>query len=149
MAFKESQPKTKITNFVTWNKASRVLIKLITMKWPALTFSMVQYSAIISNLQGKFPFAQAYSYDKKFHKKLATTPGVYWSVIDNQLWSQELHGTALPSTAPQPQLTLLFAPAMTLLRANAHIDLVNSHISALNASGMATQLSLAESNQAL
>ena len=42
------------------------MTELISVKWSDKCLDMVHYAAIISDLQGKFPFQQAYVYDKKF-----------------------------------------------------------------------------------
>ena len=88
-------PTTKhqsINTFNAWNKAFRVLTKLLAIKWPQLCLPLLQYTHLINEQAGKFPFAQVYAYAKRFHRQLATHLSIPWNQIDNQLWSRELHG---------------------------------------------------------
>ena len=66
ISFKAAKLHGKITNYTSWNKAFHILTELISVKWPEKCLDMVRYAAIISDLQDKFPFQQAYAYDKKF-----------------------------------------------------------------------------------
>ena len=98
ISFKAAKLHGKITNYTSWNKAFHILTELIAVKCPNKCLDMVQYVATISDLQGKFPFQQAYAYDKKFHQGIQHNITQQWAIIDNQLWSKELHGTALTPT---------------------------------------------------
>ena len=91
-SFKPSNKHASITSFSVWNQAFHVLIEITCVKWPHLCLPMVQYSHIISEQAGKFPFQQVCSYDKCFHHQLVQDPSQPWNLIDNQIWSHKLHG---------------------------------------------------------
>ena len=63
--------------FNAWNRASRVLTKLLAIKWPQLCLPLLQYAHLINEQAGKFPFTQVYAYDKRFYRQLATGPDHY------------------------------------------------------------------------
>ena len=89
------RPTTKhhtINMFAAWNRALRVLTKLLAIKWPHLCLQLVQYTHLINKQAGKFPFSQVYAYDKRFWHQISTDPSLPWNQIDNQLWSRELYG---------------------------------------------------------
>ena len=81
-----------INTFSPWNKAFRVLTELLAIKWPNLCLPLVQYSHLINEQAGKFPFSQVYAYDKHFRHQVAADLLTPWNQIDKQLWSRELHG---------------------------------------------------------
>ena len=87
-----------INTFSAWNKAFRVLTELLAFKWPNLCLPLVQYSHLINEQAGKFPFTQVYAYDKCFRHQVVADLLTPWNQIDNQLWSRELHGQTLLRT---------------------------------------------------
>ena len=83
-----SKPKGKIDSYAAWNKAFRVYIELVALKWPDQFLPMVQYSTDINNNADKFPFSTMYNYDIKFHLRRQADPSLPWNEIDNRLWSK-------------------------------------------------------------
>ena len=64
-----SKPKGKIDSYAAWNKAFRVYIELVVLKWPDQCLPMVQYSTDINDNTGKFPFSTTYNYNIVSFKK--------------------------------------------------------------------------------
>ena len=95
ITLRASNNHVNITSFALWNKAFRILTKLVACKWPQLCLPMLQYLHFINEQSGKIPFQQVYAYNKKFCHQLAPSPQILWNQIDNQLQSRELHGQAL------------------------------------------------------
>ena len=91
------KPKGKIDSYAAWNKAFRVYIELVALKWPDQCLSMVQYSADINDNAGKFPFSTTHNYDIKFHLRKQADPSLHWNEIDNRLWSKCFAGGARKS----------------------------------------------------
>ena len=83
--------------YVAWNKAFRVYIELVVLKWPDQCLPMVQYIADINDNAGKFSFSTMYNYDIKFHLRRQADPSSPWNEIDNRLWSKCFAGGALES----------------------------------------------------
>ena len=83
-----SKPKGKIDSYAAWNKAFRVYIELVALKWPDQCLPMVQYSTDINDNAGKFLFSTTYNYDIKFHLRRQADPSLPWNEIDNRLWSK-------------------------------------------------------------
>ena len=82
----------KIETWALWNKAFRMFTEIYCLKYPNKCMELLQYSGLLNNLAGKFPFSQVYMYDKEFCLELQQLPSTPWNVIDTQLWSQCLHG---------------------------------------------------------
>ena len=61
-----SKPRGKIDSYAAWNKAFRVYIEIVALKWPDECLPMVQYSMDINDNASKFPFETMYNYDIKF-----------------------------------------------------------------------------------
>ena len=54
------RPTTKhhtINTFSAWNKAFRVLTELLAIEWPQLCLPLIQYTHLINEQAGKFPFS--------------------------------------------------------------------------------------------
>ena len=83
-----SKPKGKIDSYAAWNKAFRVYIELVALKWPGQCLPMVQCSTDINDNAGKFPFSTTYNYDIKFCLRRQADPLLPWNEIDNRLWSK-------------------------------------------------------------
>ena len=66
--------------------------EIYCLKYPNKCMQLLQYSGLLNNLVGKFPFSQVYMYDKEFCLELQQLPSTPWNVIDTQLWSKCLHG---------------------------------------------------------
>ena len=92
-----SKPKDKIDSYAAWNKAFRVYIELVALKWPDQCLPMVQYSADINDNAGKLPFSTMYNYDIKFRLKKQADPSLPWNEIENRLWSKCFAGGARES----------------------------------------------------
>ena len=58
-----SKPRGKVDSYVAWNKAFRVYIEIVALKWPDQWLPMVQYSTDINDNAGKFPFGTTYNYN--------------------------------------------------------------------------------------
>ena len=82
----------KIETWALWNKAFRMFTEIYCLKYPNKCMELLQYSGLLNNLAGKFPFSQVYMYDKEFHLELQQLPSTPWNVINTQLWSQCLYG---------------------------------------------------------
>ena len=67
------------------NKAFRVLIEIVALKWPDQCLPMVQYAAELCDNIGRFPFPVSYNYDVKFGLKRQSHPHLSWNEIDNRL----------------------------------------------------------------
>ena len=64
-SFKKAK-SNKVDGWAMWNKAFRVFIEIYCLKFPARCINIIQYSGILNNLAGKFPFAKVYNYDRQF-----------------------------------------------------------------------------------
>ena len=95
----------------------------------------------MSDLQGKFPFQQAYAYDKKFQQQIQNHINQQGSVIDSHLWSKELHGTTLLVLCLL--VTLIFIPVTTIIGANLQGKFAGFSTSAANATVMGTLQTIA------
>ena len=73
LSFKKAKVN-KVDGWALWNKAFRVFTEIYSLKYPAKCIDLVQYSGILNNLAGKFPFAQVYNYDKEFRQELEEEP---------------------------------------------------------------------------
>ena len=102
LSFKKAKIN-KVDGWATWNKAFRVFTEIYCLKYPAKCIDLVQYSGIINNLAGKFPFTQVYNYDKEFRQELEEDPLLPWNKIDQQIWSVMLHGIHTISQTQQHQ----------------------------------------------
>ena len=51
-----SKPRGKVDSHMAWNKAVRVYIEIVALKWSDQCLPMVQYSTDINDNAGKFPF---------------------------------------------------------------------------------------------
>ena len=91
LTFKKTKTN-KVDGWVMWNKALHIFIEIYSLKFPSKCINLVQYSGILNNLAGKFPFAQVYNYDKDFCQQMEQQPEMLWHQIDQQLWSTSLHG---------------------------------------------------------
>ena len=91
LSFKKAKVN-KVDGWALWNKAFRVFTEIYCLKYPAKCIDLVQYSGILNNLAGKFPFAQVYNYDKEFRQELEEEPQLQWNKIDQQIWAVTLHG---------------------------------------------------------
>ena len=97
LSLTSSKPKGKIDFYAAWNKAFRVYIELVALKWPDQCLPMIQHSADINDDTGKFPFSTTYNYDNydiKFHLRRQADPSLPWNEIDNRLWSKCIAGGA-------------------------------------------------------
>ena len=65
LSFKKAR-LNKVDGWATWNKVFRVFTEIYCLKYPTKCIDLVQYSGILNNLAGKFPFAQVYNYNKEF-----------------------------------------------------------------------------------
>ena len=83
-----AKPKAKVDSYTSWNKAFRVLIEIVALKWLDQCFPMVQYSAELCDNTGKFTFQVSYNYDVKFRLKKQSHPHLPWNEIDNRLWTK-------------------------------------------------------------
>ena len=83
-----AKPKAKVDSYTSWNKAFRVLIEIVVLKWPDQYLLMVQYTVELCNNIGKFPFQVSYNYDVKFRLKKQSHPNLPWNEIDNRLWTK-------------------------------------------------------------
>ena len=83
-----SKPRGNIDSYTAWNKAFRVYIEIVALKWLDQCLSMVQYSADINDNAGKFPFGTTYNYDIKLRLKCQAHPALPLNEIDNRLWSK-------------------------------------------------------------
>ena len=81
-----SKPRGKVDSCMAWNKAFRVYIEIVTLKWPDQCLPMVQYSADINDNAGKFLLGTTYNYDIKFRLRCQANPALPWNEIDNRLW---------------------------------------------------------------
>ena len=81
-----TKPKAKLDSYTSLNKAFRVLIDIVALKWPDQCLPMVQYAAELCNNIGKFPFQVSYNYDVKFKKQ--SYSNLPWNEIDNRLWNK-------------------------------------------------------------
>ena len=89
-----SKPRGKVDSNAAWNKAFRVYIEIVAIKWPDQCLPMVQYSADINDNAGKFPFRTTYNYDIEFRLRCQAKPSLPWNEIDNRLWSKCFAGGA-------------------------------------------------------
>ena len=89
-----AKPKAKVDSYNSWNKAFRVLTKLVALHDPSQCLPMVQYAAELNDNIGKFTFLVTYQYDMKFRLKKQIKPQTPWNVIDNHLWSKCFSGAA-------------------------------------------------------
>ena len=103
LTFKKTKTN-KVDGWATWNKAFHIFIEIYCLKFPSKCINLVQYSGILNNLVGKFPFTQVYNYDKDFHQQMEEQPEMPWHRIDQQLWSTFLHGiNTINQMQHQPQ----------------------------------------------
>ena len=103
LTFKKTKTN-KVDGWAMWNKVFHIFIEIYYLKFPSKCINLVQYSGILNNLPGKFPFAQVYSYDKDFHQQMQEQPEMPWHKRDQQLWSTSLHGiNTINQTQHQPQ----------------------------------------------
>ena len=77
--------------------------EIYCLKNPHKCMELLQYSSILNNLSGKFPFSQVYMYDKKFRLELQQVLSIPWNIIDMQLWSPCLHGVNMLAKAARQQ----------------------------------------------
>ena len=91
LSFKKAKVN-KVDGWASWNKAFRVFTEIYCLKYPAKCIELVQYSGILNNLAGKFPFVQVYNYDKEFRQELEEDPQLQWNKINQQIWAVTLHG---------------------------------------------------------
>ena len=61
-----AKPKAKVDSYNSWNKAFRVLTKIVALCDPSQCLPMVQYAVELNDNTGKFTFPVAYQYDMKF-----------------------------------------------------------------------------------
>ena len=87
-----AKPKAKVDSYTSWNKAFRVLIEIVALKWPDQCLPMVQYATELCDNIGKFPFQVSYNYDVKFRLKKQSCPNLPWKEIDNRLWMKSFTG---------------------------------------------------------
>ena len=83
-----AKPKAKVDSYTSWNKAFRILIEIVALKWPDQCLPMVQCAAELCNNIEKFPFSVSYNYDVKFRLKKQSYPHLLWNEIDNRLWTK-------------------------------------------------------------
>ena len=79
-------------SYTSWNKAFRVLIEIVALKWPDQCLPMVQYATDLCNNIGKFPFQVSNNYDVKFRLEKQSHPNLPWNEIDNKLWTKYFTG---------------------------------------------------------
>ena len=91
LSFKKTKVN-KVDGWAMWNKAFRVFTEIYSLKYPAKCIELVQYSGILNNLAGKFPFTQVYNYDKEFRQELEEDLQLPWNKINQQIWAVTLHG---------------------------------------------------------
>ena len=92
-----SKPRDKGDSYAAWNKAFRVYIEIVALKWLDQCLPMVKYSADINDNAGKFPFGTTCNYDIKFRLRYQANPALPWNEIDNRLWSKCFAGGARDS----------------------------------------------------
>ena len=92
----------KVDGWASWNKAFRVFTEIYSLKYPAKCIDLVQYSGILNNLAGKFPFSQVYNYDKEFRQELEE-PHLPWNKVHQQIWAITLHGIHTINQGQQQQ----------------------------------------------
>ena len=80
-----SKPRGKVDSYAAWNKAFRVYIEIVALKWPDQCLPMAQYSADINDNAGKFPFGTTYNDDIKFRLRHQANPALPWNKINNRL----------------------------------------------------------------
>ena len=103
LTFKKTK-LNKVDGWAMWNKAFHILIEIYCLKLPSKCINLVQYTDILNNLAGKFPFAQVYIYNKDFRQQMEEQPDMPWHRIDQQLWSISLHGiNTINQAQHQPQ----------------------------------------------
>ena len=83
-----SKPRGKVDSYVALNKAFRVYIDIVALKWPDQCLPMVQYSTDINDNAGKFLFGITYNYDINFRLRCQANPALPWNEIGNRLWSK-------------------------------------------------------------
>ena len=83
-----SKPRGKVDSYAAWNKAFRVYIEIVALKWPDQCLLMVQYSADINDNVGTFPFGTTHNCDIKFRLRHQANLALPWNKIDNRLWSK-------------------------------------------------------------
>ena len=83
-----AKPKAKVDSYTSWNKAFRVLMEIVVLKWLDQCLPMVQYTTELCDNIGKFPFPVLYNYDVKFRLKKQSCPYLPWNEIDNRLWTK-------------------------------------------------------------
>ena len=83
-----SKHRGKVDSYTAWNKAFRVYIEIVALKWLDQCLPMIQYSTDINDNAGKFPFGTTYNYDIKFRLRCQVNPALPWNEIDNRLWSK-------------------------------------------------------------
>ena len=100
LSFKKAKVN-KVDGWASWNKAFRVFTEIYSLKYPAKCIDLVQYSGILNNLAGKFPFSQVYNYDKEFRQELEEEPHLPWNKVHQQIWAITLHGIHTISQSQQ------------------------------------------------
>ena len=126
------KPKAKVDSYNSWNKAFRVLMEIVALKWPDQCLPMVQYAAEISDNIGRFTFAATYNSDIKFRLKKQMKLALKWDDIDNSLWDKCFPDHAEMATILVPHQHLA-SKGMTNQTTKHAITSISPHVPDLSA----------------